>query len=335
MTQISDLQDPQLGLSPEIFNAYMRINVTTLHRWQKDLLSKPLVLNSSKNVVYSAPTSSGKSLVYELIVLQRMQETHLKAIIILPFISITRQVHQRFQELNLPLRIVSFYGNEPTILFDECDIAVCTIEKANSIVNKLIDDQKLNLISTVVVDELHLIGDANRGYILELLITKLLLSSPDVKIVGMSATIPEISVLASWLGAYSFETDFRPVRLVEYVKLENMILDKLGNVVETLDVDMKAASKLGDPDLLIPVVFQTFRDMNSVLIFCAKRIDCEKTAKHIARLLDNPIESLLDEGIMNSRQALIESLVDTETGLDPTLKYCILRGIAYHHSGIE
>lgn len=43
------------------------------------------------------------------------------------------------------------------------DIAVCTIEKANSLVNRLLEQDELYLLGMVVVDEAHLIGDPNRG----------------------------------------------------------------------------------------------------------------------------------------------------------------------------
>jgi DNA polymerase theta len=41
----------------------------------------------------------------------------------------------------------------------------------------------------VVLDELHMLDDEHRGYLLELMVTKLLLLQQDVQIVGMSATL--------------------------------------------------------------------------------------------------------------------------------------------------
>ena len=53
------------------------------------------------------------------------------------------------------------------------DIAVCTIEKANSLLNRLLEENKVSTLGVVVVDEMHLIGDPHRGYLLELFLTKI------------------------------------------------------------------------------------------------------------------------------------------------------------------
>jgi len=49
-------------------------------------------------------------------------------------------------------------------------IAVCTIEKANAVVNRLMEDGQLDRLCCVVLDELHMINDRHRGYLLELLL---------------------------------------------------------------------------------------------------------------------------------------------------------------------
>lgn len=66
------------------------------------------------------------------------------------------------------------------------------------------------------------VGEGERGYLLELLLTKLryVAVSPDpeakpdaahegLQIIGMSATMPNVASVAQWLGAQLFETDFR------------------------------------------------------------------------------------------------------------------------------
>ena len=73
------------------------------------------------------------------------------------------------------LMIDGYMGSQvPSKGFDSVDIAVCTIEKANGLVNRLMESGQLHLVGVIVVDEIHLIGDPSRGYLLELLLTKVL-----------------------------------------------------------------------------------------------------------------------------------------------------------------
>lgn len=132
---------------------------------------------------------------------------------------------------------------------------VCTFEKANRLVSQLIEQDRLHEVGICVVDELHMLADGDRGAMLELLMTKLLYVSKATKqdvttcsqkallsqlrlrseqahetpggcssevgtiqIVGMSATLSNTHVLAEWLGAALYQTDFRPVQLTHWIK---------------------------------------------------------------------------------------------------------------------
>jgi DNA polymerase theta len=44
-------------------------------------------------------------------------------------------------------------------------------------VNKLLSQNLLDEIGVIVIDEIHMIADVDRGYILELLITKLIFTN--------------------------------------------------------------------------------------------------------------------------------------------------------------
>lgn len=47
----------------------------------------------------------------------------------------------------------------------------------------------------------------------------------------MSATLPNLSLLAGWLDAELYQTDYRPVPLQEHLKVGSEIFDKTLSVV--------------------------------------------------------------------------------------------------------
>ena len=70
--------------------------------------------------------------------------------------------------------IKCFHGDNNDIssgnkLTSDINVAVCTIEKANSIFNQLLQDGNESQLSMVVVDEIHLLSDHSRGYLIEIL----------------------------------------------------------------------------------------------------------------------------------------------------------------------
>lgn len=56
-------------------------------------------------------------------------------------------------------------------------------------INTAIEECSIGDLGVVVLDELHMLDDEHRGYLLELMVTKLLLLQQDIQIVGMSATL--------------------------------------------------------------------------------------------------------------------------------------------------
>ena len=68
-------------------------------------------------------------------------------------------------------------------------VTVADTIKANSLVNTAIEECTINDLSVVVLDELHMVDDDHRGYLIEIMASKLLVLEHQVQIVGMSATL--------------------------------------------------------------------------------------------------------------------------------------------------
>ena len=79
------------------------------------------------------------------------------------------------------------------------------------------------MLRVVVVDEIHLLNDPERGPTLEVLITILKRILKNVQIIALSATIGNPKQLASWLNAELVIDDWRPVKLKKGVFFNNEI----------------------------------------------------------------------------------------------------------------
>ena len=105
---------------------------------------------------------------------------------------------------------------------------MCTIEKANSIINHIIRAKAIQKYRTVIVDEVHMIGDPKRGYLLELLLNKLLLLQSihnlDLQIICLSATLPNIQHIVNYTNAVCFVATQRPNQLPEYIIVGEMCI---------------------------------------------------------------------------------------------------------------
>ncbi|XP_071956971.1 DNA polymerase theta-like [Antedon mediterranea] len=350
------------GLPDPVLAQYHKKNITKMFEWQAECLGQGSVLDGG-NLVYSAPTSAGKTMVAELLVLKRVIETRKKAIVVLPFVSVTREkmfyLQAMFQDVGI--KVDGYMGSvAPAGGFDAIDIAVCTIEKANSLINRLLEEKKLDQLGIVVVDELHMVGDNHRGYLLELLLTKIIYvsnrslpknsesnaSRPNgIQIVGMSATLPNLDLLAKWLEADLYKTDFRPVPLTEMVKLNNTLFKP--NMEKIRDF-YPGRGIQNDQDCVISLTFETISDGHSVLIFCPTKNWCEKLAESIAREIyrfkgvlpvaekddtNNPDNTPINLNF-GALKDVTEQLKRTPVGIDAMLKKTVPYAVAYHHAGL-
>ncbi|XP_018911149.2 DNA polymerase theta isoform X3 [Bemisia tabaci] len=334
------------GLPKTILQQYKKQGVESMFQWQFDCLTHEGVLAGS-NLVFSAPTSAGKTMVAEIIAIQTVLERKKKVLIILPFISVVREKMVHLQDLfkGTGVRVEGFMGSHaPPGGLKSVQIAIATIEKANSLINRLLEEGCLSEIGCVVVDELHLIGDPHRGYLLELLLTKLKymskkMSDCQVQVIGMSATLPNLNLLANWLSAVLFKTDFRPIPLVEYLKVESDVIttDNLRTVRKVCpQIEIKNDS--GD---VIWLCLETILSGHSILIFCQTKNWCETLASQISaefmRIGSGSTEIAPHLRERLSREAIMEMLEQLKicpAGLDKTLEKCVSFGVSFHHAGL-
>uniref|UniRef100_A0A1B0BTV0 DNA polymerase theta n=1 Tax=Glossina palpalis gambiensis TaxID=67801 RepID=A0A1B0BTV0_9MUSC len=341
------------NLPLNVLKEYDRKGVRNMFDWQVECLSNPKVLFEYCNLVYSAPTSAGKTLISEILLLKTVLERNRKVIMILPFISVVREKTFYLQDLltGAGYRVEGFFGGYiPPGGFESIHVAICTIEKANAIVNRLMEQGKLNEIGTIIVDEIHLISDPGRGYILELLLAKILYMSRkyglQIQIITMSATLSNIELLKKWLDAELYITNFRPVALKEMIKIGDKIYDCNMQILRTVaETTVNIAEPFpcleGDPDHVAQLCIETLLETCSVIVFCPSKDWCESLALKLAAAIHSLCKLNNEWGERLNSQLKRESidemkrqLRDIPTGLDSVLEKTVTYGCAFHHAGL-
>ncbi|XP_077671103.1 helicase POLQ-like isoform X2 [Eretmochelys imbricata] len=330
---------PFYGLPSKVRDLLIQFRgIEKLYEWQHTCLTLES-LQQRKNLIYSLPTSGGKTLVAEILILQELLCRQKDVLMVLPYVAIVQEKVWALSSFGIELGfLVEEYagskGRFPPIKRRmKKSLYIATIEKGHSLVNSLIETGRVGDLGLVVVDELHMLGEGSRGATLEMILAKILYTSKTTQIIGMSATLNNVGDLQQFLQAEYYANNFRPVELKEYVKIQDSIYevdDKAENgLTFSRLLNFKYSSNLQkmDPDHLIALVTEVIPNY-SCLVFCSTKKNCENVAEMICKYLNKNHRE-------KEKQDLIKDLKNIGKGsLCPVLKRTIAFGIAYHHSGL-
>ncbi|KAE8631154.1 hypothetical protein XENTR_v10001098 [Xenopus tropicalis] len=320
---------------------YQFRRIKKLYDWQHTCLTLQSI-KERKNLIYSLPTSGGKTLVAEILVLQELLCRQKDVLMILPYVAIVQEKVRGLASFGVELDfLVEEYAGSrgrfpPIKRRTKKSLYIATIEKGHSLINSLIETGRINDLGLIVVDELHMLGEGSRGAILEMTLSKILYTSTSIQIIGMSATLNNVAELQNFLKAEYYTNNFRPVELKEFVKVRDCIYEVDSNAENNLTFSRLLNYKYSnnmmkiDPDHVVALVTEVI-PANSCLVFCPTKKNCENVAEMICKYLNK----LYVEHREAEKKNLIADLKNIGNGvLCSVLKRTIPFGIAYHHSGL-
>jgi helicase len=201
------------------------------------------------------------------------------------------------------------------------DVIVLTNEKMDTLFRH--NAEWLDDVGLFISDEVHLIGDKERGATLEMMLTKIRKHYPKSQIVALSATVANSNEISDWLGCELVESDWRPTKLVEGVYDYGLIRMRGG---ETFRVNSSGISSAVD------IAIDCVNEGGQALIFAETRKRAASLASKAAEGVYKQLDKTARELAAKASSEILSREDDAE--ITKTLAQLVSKGVAFHHAGL-
>lgn len=277
--------------------------------YQREAIEIADSLSDGENFIFCVATGAGKTLLFEYLAI-KAKKMGKRIIYANPLKALSSEKYRTWKSnylshLNIMKDTSDDYENRTEENYKNYDILIPTFERINSIFRKQKQVEMIfKDVAYVVFDEIHMVDDDERGTVVEYTLMVLKDKFPHIKIIGLSATLPNYLEFAEWLNAkYVYlPADQRPV------PLEHNYLEPIndynwgGRKKSTRDLYYEKM------DILKEIIREYPREQ--FLIFTSSRLRSRQGAIDILDLPQN-YNNHLD------------------------LKDLIRKGSAYHHAGLS
>ncbi|HJY79815.1 MAG TPA: DEAD/DEAH box helicase [Candidatus Binatia bacterium] len=284
-------------------------------------------LFEGRSLVISSPTSSGKTFVGEMAAM-RATFAGKRVLYLTPLRALAEEKYQTFLSRYGAYGVKVVVATRDRREFDrdieqgDFHLAVLVYEKLSQLLVR--HPQLLRSVALVVVDELQMLGDPERGPGLELSLAKLLASEPRPQLLGLSAVLREAQQVADWLEADLLFQDDRPVELYRGVLLGDRFRYKAYNSGEESEERLATVDSEDPREILFANVKHLVEKGEQVLVFLKGKRDTVQCAMALAEMLALP----------PAHDALTALEPLEETALKAQLRAAFAGGVAFHHADL-
>ncbi|HJW19205.1 MAG TPA: DEAD/DEAH box helicase [Candidatus Nitrosotalea sp.] len=317
----------QLDIPPTTIEFLQKNGYVSLYPPQEKTVKAGLL--EGKSILVSAPTASGKTLLAILAIIKHLSEKRGKIIYLSPLKALASEKFNEFKKLgsdglggNLKIQISTGDFDISDKNLGQNDILVLTNEKMDSIIRQ--GAEWLDQISLVIADEVHLLGDDDRGPTLEIVLTKLKLLPQKPQILALSATVTNADEIADWLGCKLVHSEWRPVPLSEGVYDQGIVTMQDRKKFEVL------TSIRGPP---VDLGLDSLNDGGQAILFAETRTRSVSLATKASEAVSKTLSNEDKEVLGKISQKILDDNEHTE--LVKTLAGLVKNGVAFHHAGLN
>nr|DBA32090.1 TPA: hypothetical protein GDO54_007839 [Pyxicephalus adspersus] len=298
-------------------------------------------METDENLLLCAPTGAGKTNVALMCMLREIGKhinvdgtinvDNFKIIYIAPMRSLVQEMVGSFGKrlATYGITVAELTGDHQLCKeeINATQIIVCTPEKWDIITRKGGERTYTQLVRLIILDEIHLLHD-DRGPVLESLVARTIrnieMTQEDVRLVGLSATLPNYEDVATFLrvdstkGLFYFDNSFRPVPLEQtYVGI----------------TEKKAIKRFQIMNEIVYEKIMEHAGKNQVLVFVHSRKETGKTSRAIRDMCleKDTLGLFLREGSASTEVLRTEAEQCKNLELKDLLPY----SFAIHHAGMS
>jgi helicase len=214
------IEDLKEKLHPDLYSV-LSTSIKELRPAQEKAIKAGLL--ERKNLLVCTPTASGKTLIAEMAMLQGIYNSIGRAVYIVPLKALAHEKYNEFKEKYKKIKVALSIGDTDSAdsYLEKYDLIITVSEKLDTLIRH--NASWLRHVSTIIIDEIHLLNDPSRGPTLEVVITLLRQILKKAQFIGLSATIGNPKELAEWLDANLIMDDWRPIELKKGVFFEGEV----------------------------------------------------------------------------------------------------------------
>ena len=238
---------------PQVIKTILSKRIKHLLPVQIEAINNGLLHN--QNMLVVSKTASGKTLIGELAGITKTLQNK-KMIYLSPLVALANQKYRDFKNqykdlgLNITIKVGSnrikaedeLFIKEKSII--DSDIIIATYEGLDFILRNG-ESNHLNDLGVVIIDEIHMLENNERGSRLNGLIKRLMKLYPQAQIIALSATVKNSREIAGEFNLKLVEYDKRPVKLERYIDFMNNEDEKSKKIIQLCKDEFKQISSKG------------------------------------------------------------------------------------------